>query len=173
MIKSILVPVDGSQHAEKAVLLAADIAQKYDARLILLHVLVPGPVPEGLRHMAEVEGLTPARDAGPVAPVAEGKYPASLISAGRDYDSHEVLGFIGKRVLSDAERTAQEHGAPAVRTVLGEGDPAAQILETAEAEAANLIVMGSRGLSDLKGLLMGSVSSKVNQLSACTCVTVK
>ena len=37
----------------------------------------------------------------------------------------------------------------------------------------DLIVVGTRGLSDLKGLLMGSVSHKLGQLSKVTCITVK
>ena len=49
MIKTILVPVDGSEHARKAVLLASDIAEKYEAGLVLLHIAVSGQVPPGLR----------------------------------------------------------------------------------------------------------------------------
>jgi nucleotide-binding universal stress UspA family protein len=33
--------------------------------------------------------------------------------------------------------------------------------------------MGTRGLSDIKGLFMGSVAHKVNQMASCTVVTVK
>ena len=36
-----------------------------------------------------------------------------------------------------------------------------------------MIVMGSRGFGDLKGLLMGSVSHKVSNQSPITCITVK
>jgi len=36
-----------------------------------------------------------------------------------------------------------------------------------------MIVMGSRGLSDFKGLLLGSISHKVSAQAECTCVTVK
>ena len=39
MIKTIVVPTDGSSHAKKAIDLAADIAEKYGARLVILHVL--------------------------------------------------------------------------------------------------------------------------------------
>ena len=65
-----------------------------------------------------------------------------------------------------ANRYPQEFGP-------GLGDPVKEILRHAEEDAANLIVMGSRGLGDLQGLLMGSVSHKVSQLSPCSCITVK
>ena len=53
------------------------------------------------------------------------------------------------------------------------GDPAERILDCAKREHVDMIVMGTRGLSDLKGLLMGSVSHKVSHLADCACVTVK
>ena len=37
----------------------------------------------------------------------------------------------------------------------------------------DLIVVGSRGLSDLKGMLIGNVSHKLIQLAKCTCIAVK
>jgi nucleotide-binding universal stress UspA family protein len=48
-----------------------------------------------------------------------------------------------------------------VRSLVVEGEPAEAILETAEAENVDLIVMGRRGRSRLKGMLLGSVSDKV------------
>jgi nucleotide-binding universal stress UspA family protein len=67
---------------------------------------------------------------------------------------------------------AKERGVENVSDVIEDGDPTEQILRHAET-ATNLIVMGSRGLSDLKGLLMGSVSHRVSQPSSCTRVTVR
>ncbi len=57
--------------------------------------------------------------------------------------------------------------------MLREGNPAEAILKAAKQVDADLIVLGTRGLSDLKGLLLGSVSHKVIQLSPCSCLVVK
>ena len=176
MFETILVPTDGSEHAGKAVQLAADIAGKYQARLVLLHVMPKGPLPEEVRRMAVVEHIAdkPSEGAAPLSP--EGKFPASTLF-GTDTESQvetkQVLQFLADKILAEAKRVAQEKGAKDVFTTVADGDPADQILRHAESEGANLIVMGSRGLGDLKGLLMGSVSHKVSQLSPCSCVTVK
>jgi chaperonin GroEL len=69
----------------------------------------------------------------------------------------------------------------AVKTseLAGDGTTTATVLAQAilregiKAVAADMIVMGRRGLSDLQGLLMGSVSHKVSHLADCACLTVK
>jgi nucleotide-binding universal stress UspA family protein len=91
-------------------------------------------------------------------------------SAAADRAAQEALG---KRVLEDAEHTAVLKGLKGTETTLVYGDPASKILAQANAAKADMIFMGSRGLSDLKGLLVGSVSHKVMHLADCTCVTVK
>ena len=53
------------------------------------------------------------------------------------------------------------------------GDPAVQIVKTAEKSNYQLIIMGSRGLGAIKGLVMGSVSYKVLQLSHCPVLIIK
>ncbi len=157
---TILVPVDGSEHAGKAVRLAADIAEKYQARLVLLNVVPRGPLPEALRHWTEVENL--------------GGADASAPGAGGDKGSErDVYELIGKRILDSAAALAREKGVTRIETFMADGDPAKHILEYAESQGANLIIMGSRGVSDLRGLLMGSVSHKVSHLAPCSCVTVR
>jgi nucleotide-binding universal stress UspA family protein len=84
-----------------------------------------------------------------------------------------VRQFVAEKIIADATRVADKKGVKDISAVIEDGNPSEQILRYAKKEAANLIVMGSRGLSDLKGLLMGSVSHKVCQLSTCSCVTVK
>jgi cytochrome c len=57
MLKTVLVATDGSDHARKASALAGDLADRYGARVVVVHVLLRGHLPEGLRRMAEVEHL--------------------------------------------------------------------------------------------------------------------
>jgi nucleotide-binding universal stress UspA family protein len=52
------------------------------------------------------------------------------------------------------------------RSLAGSGRIAQEIIDTADEEEADLIVMGSRGVSNLRSLLLGSVAHKVLQLSS-------
>src|SRR5579864_3419152 len=74
----------------------------------------------------------------------------------------EATQFVGKAV-----KVARDAGVAAkgeLRNV-GAGHVAKAIVETAQANDIDLIVMGSRGLSDIQGLLLGSVTHKVMQLA--------
>jgi nucleotide-binding universal stress UspA family protein len=59
-----------------------------------------------------------------------------------------------------------------VRTELLEGPEAESILQAAQSSQADLIVMGTRGLGAVKGLLLGSVSRKVIHFSTCPVMVV-
>lgn len=157
MFTTILVATDGSDHAHNAVELASDLAEKYGARMVLLHV-IHERVSESLQRMAEVEYGAEA------AAFGQSNHKAAL---------YEALQDLGRRILEQAEQVARRKGVRKVSKLIEEGDAVKQILECAKREQVDLIVLGSRGLSDLKGLLQGSVSHKVSQLAECTCVTVK
>ncbi len=60
-----------------------------------------------------------------------------------------------------------------VRTVLERGHVAEHIIACSEREKADLIVMGSRGLRNISGFLLGSVSQKVSTYAACSVLIVK
>jgi nucleotide-binding universal stress UspA family protein len=178
MFKTILVATDGSVHAERAVGLAADIAEKYGARLVLLHVLLHDHIPEALRHMAETEHMVPRPQPVPSAPAPAPAPMFELI----EYISRanvdtvamtQVFTALGDQILGRAKRAAREKGVKDIAIRIDDGDPARRIIECAKAEGADLIVLGSRGLGDLEGLFMGSVSHRVSQLAECSCVTVK
>ena len=57
MYRKILVPLDGSAQALKALDFAVDLAQKYDASLSLLHIITNREVPESVRTFAEAEHM--------------------------------------------------------------------------------------------------------------------
>ncbi|ELR14985.1 universal stress domain containing protein [Acanthamoeba castellanii str. Neff] len=75
--------------------------------------------------------------------------------------------------LAEAEKLARESGAKQVTTKAVLGFPRDQILLVAEEEGVEMIVMGARGLSPIKKLLMGSVSSHVLSNAACPVLVVK
>lgn len=172
MIKTILVPVDGSPHSVKAVELASDLASKYGAEIILLHVLLRGHMPDGLKKALDVE-------VGKRKVVADNlvNMPQEIMArVDRKKDTQftlEELDYIGKYVLSSVAAICRDKGVGKVRKRVEEGSPASLILDVANSSGADMIVMGSRGLSDLKGMLVGSVSHKVSHLAKCTCVTVR
>jgi nucleotide-binding universal stress UspA family protein len=176
MIRTIIVSTDGSEHADKAVGLAADLAGKYGARLVILHALMHNETPGGLRGMCERIGAP----ADLVARLdAETQTMVSVMgSAYAEVPvimplSKELLEAIGQLICDKARETAHEHGATDVAVSVVSAAPADAILGAAKHEKADMIVMGSRGLGRFEGLLLGAVSQRVNHLADCTCVTVK
>ncbi len=71
------------------------------------------------------------------------------------------------RLVADAVKAMHDAGISARGEVhdVGAGHVAKDIVDSAAAERSEMIVMGSRGLSDVQGLLLGSVTHKVMQLS--------
>lgn len=174
MIETVLIPVDGSAAALRAVEFGSDLAARYGARVVLLHVLLHQNLADAVRGLSEVERTSGGGLAG--LDEALGEIPLDRI-VGDDGEpgqpSREVLQFIAGKVVDLAERTSRDKGVTGITRVVEDGDPARRILESAEKENASVIVMGSRGLSDIEGLLLGSVSHKVNHLARCTCITVR
>jgi nucleotide-binding universal stress UspA family protein len=176
-MQRVLVALDGSDHGEKALELASDIAAKYGAELVLMHVISERPLSEAEQHMAEVEfldeivggmdfgGMTEARD--------DPRVVAQRLLQQYGGVARRFREAMGKRLLNQARSVARDKGIRAVQTLLEDGDPANAILRLAKGLHVDVIFMGSRGLGDAKGLLLGSVSHKVTHLAECTCVSVK
>jgi nucleotide-binding universal stress UspA family protein len=78
----------------------------------------------------------------------------------------------GEDILQSALELVQCQ-VPDVTTALCEAPDAEAILEEAEREQCDLIVMGTRGLGRLTGLLLGSVSQKVVQHARCPVLLVR
>ena len=171
-IKSILVPTDGSDQADKAVDLASEIAGRYGAKLTLLYAMWRGPSLEQLRASIDMDQLSEsARDELDPAqhPIAE-HISSSLIAP---VVSRDTLKEIGELVLARGRQTAEAKGVRNPKLLLRDGDPARMIVNIAKREHADLIAMGSRGLRGGERILAGSVSYKVNHTAACSCMIVR
>lgn len=151
MDKKFLVAVDGSDHGWKALDLATDLSKASEAELLIVHVVPREPTPQGLQQLADVEGIS----------VEES-------SARYHYDLS-----LGDAITNEAASRAREKGLSKIETRVAEGSPAHEIVTMAEQAGAEMLFIGSRGISDLKGLFLGSVSHKVMHLAPCTCVSVK
>lgn len=175
MFKTIVVPTDGSEHAQKATEIAADLASKYDAQILILHVLLRHTPPQDLKTLCTHLNAPAAL----IAKIEEPEY-AKFDTAFTAYGgpapitvSEEALVEISELILNNAKATAEAKGVTDISVAAADGNVANCILATAEQDNADLIIMGSRGIGKFEDLLMGSVSHKVSHLSKCTCVTVK
>jgi nucleotide-binding universal stress UspA family protein len=147
VVKKVLVAVDGSEHSKKAVDLAIDMAKKWRAGIVLIHVKEERGVPEGLEEWMKLEGVRSFADYFEMA-----------------CRSDQFLGEAEERI-----KTARQK----VERICVNGDPADEILKAAEIRNVDMIIMGSRGLGRFSRSFMGSVSTKVCNHANRTCVTVK
>lgn len=147
MLNTILVAVDGSDHAVKALDAAADLAKRYDASLIVLSVY---------RHHSPLESSH------------------SLVRGRDEIEApDQALSRLAREIVDAAAKRAEGQGARVGEGLVKRGPPARTIVQTAKENGVDAIVIGSRGLGDLEGHLLGSVSHKVTSLAECTCITVK
>jgi nucleotide-binding universal stress UspA family protein len=82
-------------------------------------------------------------------------------------------------VKSEAEQTLSKFAEDLksdgvdVETVVREGYPASVIIDEAEEQSVDLVVIGTHGLSGLKHMLLGSIAERVVQKAHCPVLTVK
>jgi nucleotide-binding universal stress UspA family protein len=146
VVTKILVPLDGSTYADKALKYAVEIAKKFNATLTLVHVIVePPPLVSGAA----------APEAIPFLP-----------------QMHTVREELGKKILAKGEETVKSMGLQA-DTVLESGHPSEIIINTAKNRGIDLIVVGSRGVGGIKGFFLGSVSDKVSHHAPCPVLIVR
>lgn len=98
--------------------------------------------------------------------------PSQSRMAKANFDVHSLLEEDARSEIRGTMDVFDKEGLPYTLKV-AIGDPAAEIIEIAGKERADLIVIGSRGLGTIKGVLMGSVSQKVAQHASCPVLIVK
>ncbi|HWF60026.1 MAG TPA: universal stress protein [Nitrospira sp.] len=147
----ILCAVDGSEHSRWGIQALETLAGREPKHVALLHIV-------------DQPALKAAKNKNPVA-------------AKRAIAAMEKAGTI---VLRDAARSArlalgQAATGPRTKfqTILTHGPAAHTIAKTARRLKTDLILIGSRGLSDIQGFLLGSVSRQVVSAAACSVLVVK
>lgn len=145
MFTSILVPLDGSEYSRLALSVACRLVPPEGGQIYLLHV--PEPLPgEPLL----IWGL-------------------AAIPSGATQEERDQAG---QKLLDRAIDAARADGVDAITPMLVHGDPRLVILSAAKEKGVEAIVMGSRGLSDIKGLMVGSIAHKVSHSADCHVITV-
>jgi len=144
MFSRILVAVDGSPFAERALAQAVDLSRKYGSRLLIVHVV-----------LRRFYAVTPS-EAGVLATTVFVKEMESE----------------GKKIIAKSEEVVKAAGV-AYESKLVRGVPADEIVRLAQAENVDLIVIGSRGLTEVRAFLLGSVSDKETHHAKCPILVVK
>ena len=140
----ILIALDASPHAERAVDFVTRMRWPAGSRVIVLSALQP-----------------------PVNAVA-GPYESATVDAAMLEQQRQQL----ETLVSNAERRLRESGFSTQGRVVV-GDPREALIDVARSERADLMVTGSHGRSGLSKLMLGSVSSHVVTHAPCSVLVVK
>ncbi len=94
---------------------------------------------------------------------------------GEPYHSHIVNKVLkeAETLIEDTAKRLREKGVTDIETDILEGAAAATILRVVEIRKPDLLIVGRRGLSTWKGLILGSVSMAVTQRAECPVLVVK
>jgi len=151
IINKILVPVDGSDHSLRALKLAVLIANKFDSKIKVLHVI----------NISSLYFL-----------YTEGECSTNYGEYGKYV---EILSESGTTILEKAYRHAKKFCKMNIEitTKLVEGKPADMIILEVEKENCDHIFIGSRGMDKIQELLLGSVSRAVVHRSNVPVTVVK
>jgi len=141
-IRQVVVAVDFSEHATRAVQAAIELAKRYDASLHLVHAY----------HMPVLVGMPD-----------EVALPPDFWTGVKEAASKRLDQVIANVRSAGVRVTAH----------LREANPSDAILDVARETGADLIVMGTRGLTGLKHVLLGSVAERTLRLAPCSVLTVK
>ena len=145
MFARIVVGTDGSNTASEAVRQAVELASKYGSKLDVVSAFEP--VPSGRLRDEAVEA------------------PEDIQ---HQINPHEDV----EATLGAAGEVAKGAGVK-FETFARQGDPADAILDVAEENKADLIVVGNKGMTGAKRFLLGSVPNKVSHHAPCSVLIVQ
>jgi nucleotide-binding universal stress UspA family protein len=145
MFRHIVVGTDGSDTAAKAVGQAAELAASVGATLLIVSAFEP------------ISGSRLREEAQQVPDDVRW-----MVNPREDVDA----------TLQAAVELAADAGAES-KTFARQGDPADAILDVAEEQGADLIVVGNKGMTGAKRFLLGSVPNKVSHHAPCSVLIVR
>ena len=143
-IKKILIPIDGSDSSMEALRYASSFASEFNITIYLMTVIEPN------------YGMYDA-------------YAEQIIFAQRET---EIMTVVNER-LEETEKKAAKMGIKNIITATRVGSPYEKIIEFAEEEEIDLIVMGTHGRSGIAHFLIGSVTEKVIRTSPCPVLVIR
>lgn len=153
MFQKILVPLDGSEHSLKALEEAGQIAEKFSGKITLIHVYSVQPIM--ISEPSAVSSLN--------MPILTGAEVSMMIEAAKKY---------GNRILDDGKQRIK--GAKVqVEKMLVEGHAVQEIARVANEGSFDLIVIGARGVSHMREMLLGSVTDGVIHHAHCPVMVIK
>jgi nucleotide-binding universal stress UspA family protein len=145
-IKRIMCPTDFSDYSYQALKVADELAGHFSAELLIVHVV--GPIP--------------------IAPVMPGM-ASSTFNVARYRKELETSSLNSMRGIAGDLAT----NAPTVRTVVGHGQAADEIVNLMESEQVDLTVISTHGMSGLERIFFGSVAEKIVRNSRRPVLTVR
>jgi nucleotide-binding universal stress UspA family protein len=145
VFKSIVVGTDGSQTASEAVKQAVELAAQLKAKLELVSAYEPVSGQRLREERTEVPDDV-----------------SWMVNPREDVDA----------TLGEAAELAKEAGVE-VETYARQGDPADAILDVAEEQSADLIIVGNKGMTGAKRFLLGSVPNKVSHHAPCSVLIIR
>ena len=157
MFKKILVPVDGSETAWRALNNALEIGKKFESEILVVNVIQP---------YNNAALLAVPLDHATI------KYkPKSAVNPSNNSANSE-LEKVGDKVLELAKEMVGSYPHK-VEYDMEVGHPSERIIALSKKVEADAIVLGSRGLSGIAEFFLGSVSSKVSQYATVPVLIVK
>jgi nucleotide-binding universal stress UspA family protein len=134
MVKKILVPSDGSPHARTAIQLITDMAVQYGAALYVLQVVSESTIPDEVLRYIRVE---------------RGEEPPEV-----------YLKKVGEGIIAAAEREAKDRGVKGIQSAVVQEDPAEETINFARDKGIDMIMIGSRGLGQIKASSSGAFPAR-------------
>lgn len=167
MYERILVAVDGSDTAHKALEVACSMAEQGSSKLILVCV-TNKDIPDDIVNAAINEGIVRPSDYQDFASaLVFPEVSAALTEAKRDTMLSRTAAVIAQEVIREEKGFAEDHNVKEVMTLVRGGEIPKAIVQAAREKEADLIVMGSENREGLDALMHPSVARAVRKDAHC------